>query len=265
MLNALNYDPASTMKRLGDGFYEQRLIREQIAQLTGLRFLTGYSSDETQYQALMNAGTTFAQQYQLIPGIALTEAQIAQLISDIVWLVEQTVTLADGSTVQALVPQVYVRLQAGDINTSGALLAGETLHLALDGDLVNSGTVAGRTITSITAENINVIGGRIEAGDALLLDARQDLNLTGTTNTSNMQQSTGSVSATASLTQVNRLAGLYVTNPNGLLLASAGNNITLNAADINNAGVNGSTIIDAGGNLEIGTLTENQWGQTRLI
>jgi len=258
MLNALNYDPASTMKRLGDGFYEQRLIREQIAQLTGLRFLTGYSSDETQYQALMNAGTTFAQQYQLIPGIALTEAQIAQLISDIV-------TLADGSTVQALVPQVYVRLQAGDINTSGALLAGETLHLALDGDLVNSGTVAGRTITSITAENINVIGGRIEAGDALLLDARQDLNLTGTTNTSNMQQSTGSVSATASLTQVNRLAGLYVTNPNGLLLASAGNNITLNAADINNAGVNGSTIIDAGGNLEIGTLTENQWGQTRLI
>jgi len=41
------------MKRLGDGFYEQRLIREQIAQLTGLRFLTGYSSDETQYQALM--------------------------------------------------------------------------------------------------------------------------------------------------------------------------------------------------------------------
>jgi hypothetical protein len=50
------------------------------------------------------------------PGVALTEAQMAQLTSDIVWLVEQTVTLADGSTTTALVPQVYLRLRPGDLD-----------------------------------------------------------------------------------------------------------------------------------------------------
>ncbi|MDO9365496.1 MAG: S-layer family protein, partial [Methylotenera sp.] len=85
------YHPALTQKRLGDGFYEQRLIREQIGQLTGRRFLTGYASDEAQYQALMMNGVTFAQAHQLVPGVALSAAQIAQLTSDIVWLVEQTV------------------------------------------------------------------------------------------------------------------------------------------------------------------------------
>lgn len=69
-----------------DGFYEQRLIREQIGQLTGRRFLENYSNDEQQYQALMSNGATFAQTHQLIPGAALTEAQVAQLTSDIVWL-----------------------------------------------------------------------------------------------------------------------------------------------------------------------------------
>ena len=38
-------------KRLGDGFYEQKLIREQINQLTGRRFLSGYANDQAQYQA----------------------------------------------------------------------------------------------------------------------------------------------------------------------------------------------------------------------
>lgn len=38
--------------------------------------------------------------------IALTAAQMAQLTSDIVWLVEQTVTLADGSTERVLVLEV---------------------------------------------------------------------------------------------------------------------------------------------------------------
>lgn len=41
MINALSYDPSTMTKRLGDGFYEQKLVREQVAQLTGRRFLTG--------------------------------------------------------------------------------------------------------------------------------------------------------------------------------------------------------------------------------
>ncbi|SFQ38179.1 filamentous hemagglutinin family N-terminal domain-containing protein [Variovorax sp. OK605] len=98
LLSNFGQDPNNTLKRLGDGYYEQRLIREQVAQLTGHRYLNGYDSDEAQYSALMDAGVTFARQYGLRPGIALSDAQMAQLTSDIVWLVEQTVTLADGST-----------------------------------------------------------------------------------------------------------------------------------------------------------------------
>ena len=38
MLNALKLDPNNMHKRLGDGYYEQRLLNEQIAQLTGRRW-----------------------------------------------------------------------------------------------------------------------------------------------------------------------------------------------------------------------------------
>ncbi|MCA3174820.1 MAG: S-layer family protein, partial [Burkholderiales bacterium] len=81
MLNALALDPAATQKRLGDGFYEQKLIREQIAQLTGRRLLDGYADDESQYSALMNQGVTFARAHQLVPGVALSAEQMAQLTS----------------------------------------------------------------------------------------------------------------------------------------------------------------------------------------
>ena len=131
-------------KRLGDGYYEQRLVREQVRQLTGRRFRDDSPWAEAEYLALMNAAATHARALQLNPGIALTEAQMAQLTSDIVWLVQQTVTLPDGSTTQALVPQVYVRVRDGDLAPSGALLAGREVDIRLTGDFTNTGTVAGR-------------------------------------------------------------------------------------------------------------------------
>jgi hypothetical protein len=60
-------------------------------------------------------------------------------------VVEQTVTLADGSTTKALVPQVYARVKAGDLDGTGTLLAGQVTNLNLSGDMTNTGTVAGRT------------------------------------------------------------------------------------------------------------------------
>ncbi|WP_374414010.1 filamentous hemagglutinin N-terminal domain-containing protein, partial [Hydrogenophaga sp.] len=107
MLTALGYDPATQTQRLGDGFYEQKLVREQVAQLTGRRFLGSFTDDEAQYRALLDAGQTFASAYQLKPGIALTPEQMALLTSDIVWLVERSVTLPDGRTQRVLVPQLY--------------------------------------------------------------------------------------------------------------------------------------------------------------
>lgn len=45
-------DPVTVHKRLGDGFIEQRLIREQVGALTGQRFLNDFTHDEAQYLAL---------------------------------------------------------------------------------------------------------------------------------------------------------------------------------------------------------------------
>jgi large exoprotein involved in heme utilization and adhesion len=35
----LQFDPATSQKRIGDGFYAQKLVREQVQALTGQRFL----------------------------------------------------------------------------------------------------------------------------------------------------------------------------------------------------------------------------------
>ena len=226
LLNALGYSPTNLHKRLGDGYYEQKLIRDQIGQLTGRRFLTGYSNEEEQFRALMEAGAAFARQFGLRPGVALSAEQMAQLTSDIVWLVEQTVTLADGSTATVLVPQVYLRLRPGDINENGALLAGENVHLNLRGDLVNSGDIAGRQVVSISATNLHNIQGGAISGRAVGLQATEDINIVGATVTAQ-----------------------------DVLSVRAGGDITLQAAQIHNAGLNGLTQLAAVGNVNLTTLT----------
>lgn len=91
----------------------------------------------------MDAGIAFGKQYNLTPGVALTAEQMALLTGDIVWLVNTTVTLPDGSTQTVQVPQVYARVKPGDVNSAGALIAGRDMVMKLDGDLFNSGKLAG--------------------------------------------------------------------------------------------------------------------------
>jgi filamentous hemagglutinin len=266
LLNSLGLDPNNILKRLGDGFYEQKLIREQVAQLTGYRYLEGFNNDEDQYTALMNAGATFAKEYGLRPGIALSAVQMAQLTSDIVWLVEQTVTLPDGSTQKVLVPQVYVRVRPGDIDGNGAVLSADSVKIKGSGDLVNTGTIAGRSLVKIDADNIQNLGGRISGGsvglkaitdvnniggtidarDSLTIEAGRDINVRTTTQTNGFN------------TNVDRVAGLYVTNPGGTLVASAGRDVNLIGGIISNQGAGGYTSISAKNDINLGTVTERR-------
>jgi len=274
MLNALGLDPALQQKRLGDGFYEQRMVQDQIANLTGYRFLEGYASDEEQYKALMNNGVTFAKQYGLRPGIALSAAQIAQLTSDIVWLVEKDVTLQDGTKTKALVPQVYVKARVGDLKGDGSLLTGNSVNFKLNGDLLNGSTIAGREAVQITANNINNlmgriqgntvdittkkdlnnIGGQISAKDAMAVKVGGNLKIETTTRTSTTQVG-GFGSST---TGVDRVAGLYVGSGNKIqpnkatLVVDVAGNTVLKAAELNNS--NGATVINTVGNVDIGTV-----------
>ncbi|WP_063569419.1 two-partner secretion domain-containing protein [Achromobacter ruhlandii] len=271
MLSQLGHDPAAVHKRLGDGFYEQKLVRDQIGQLTGRRFLANYASDDAQYQALLDAGVTYAKEWNLRPGVALSARQMAQLTSDIVWLVERDVTLADGSVTRALVPQVYVRVQPGDIDGNGTLLAASAIDLNLKGDLVNSGAIAGRAVVNLSGDNLRILGGRI-TGDAVALSARADIDSIGGTLDAGSTLRLGAgrdlnvVSTTRggatragrsdfSRTNLDRVAGLYVTNPNGLLLASAGRDAKLIAARVGNRGKEGQTAMVAGRDLALGTVT----------
>ena len=274
LLSALHPDPAMTQKRLGDGFYEQRLIREQVTQLTGQRFLEGYADDEAQYAALMNNAATFAKAHGLRPGVALTTEQMAQLTSDIVWMVEQTVTLADGSTVKVLVPQIYARVREGDLRGDGTLIAGSSLDLNVAGDLVNSGTLAGRQGVTISADRIANLNGRISGGDvsltatsdllhrggdidgrAVSLFAGRDLSLQG-----------GGVTAERELTlqagrdldltsRAGRQTALTVTGADGLLQASAGRDLTIAGAALDSAG---SLALGAGRDLSIASTLDTQ-------
>ena len=74
-------------------------------------------------------------------------------------------TLPDGTTETVLVPQVYLLVREGDLKGDGTLLAGRSVHLAVDGNATNSGTIGAREATVITAGNIvNQAGGTIQGG-----------------------------------------------------------------------------------------------------
>jgi len=277
MLDALGLDPAMQQKRMGDGFYEQRLVQDQVAQLTGFRFLEGYGSDEEQYKALMNNGLSFAKQYGLRVGIALSEAQIAQLTSDIVWLEEKTVKLANGSTAKTLVPQVYVKARVGDLKGDGTLISANSIDLKVQGNVFNSGTIAGRQAVVLNANNIELMNGRIQAnqvgirtkkdlnivGGQIQAEKTVDLNVGGNFNLrSSIQDSKNKVGeSTFTYTGIDRVAGIYTKTPlNQVSTDSAnltqtitirvGGDAKLIGSEIQNA--NGQTSIQSQGDLTIG-------------
>lgn len=178
MFKQIHNDPKNILKRLGDGFYEQRLVNEQINQLTGRRFLQGYSSDYEQYKALMDNGAQYAKKLNLIPGVALTAEQMKQLTSDMVWMVKREVTLKDGSKKEVLAPQVYVVGRNADIDSRGAVISANDVIVNIQGDIQNSGVISGRNLTHLAANNIENLGGKLQ-GRELYLKAKETLNNLG--------------------------------------------------------------------------------------
>ena len=178
MFKQIHNDPKNILKRLGDGFYEQRLVNEQINQLTGRRFLQGYSSDYEQYKTLMDNGAQYATKLNLIPGVALTAEQMKQLTSDMVWMVKREVTLKDGTKTEVLAPQVYVVGRNADIDSRGAVISANDVIVNIQGDIQNSGVISGRNLTHLAANNIENLGGKLQ-GRELYLKAKETLNNLG--------------------------------------------------------------------------------------
>lgn len=272
MLGSLKLDPNNLHKRLGDGYYEQRLINEQIAELTGHRRLDGYQNDEEQFKALMDNGATAARSMNLSVGIALSAEQAAQLTSDIVWLVQKEVKLPDGGTQTVLMPQVYVRVKNGDIDGKGALLSGSNTQINVSGSLKNSGTIAGRNALIINTDTLDNIGGRIHAQKSAvtatqdinniggILSAEQTLLLNAGNNINNQSTAKSSQNAQGSSTYLDRMAGIYITGKEkGVLAAQAGKDINIIAGQISNQSDQGQTRLQAGRDINLDTVQTGKY------
>ncbi|WP_293730391.1 hemagglutinin repeat-containing protein, partial [uncultured Actinobacillus sp.] len=266
MYTALRHDHENTHKRLGDGYYEQRLVREQINRLTGRPFLGNYTDFDSQYRGLMDAGITFAQKFNLRPGISLSPSQVASLTSDIVWLEEETITLEDGSQQKVLVPKVYAVVKEGDLQASGALISAKNLDLNTQ-TLINQGTIAGRDVAMFNANRLtnsgnlsakifsaNIKGdmdntGNMTAENALLLNVTGNLTHQSTLRTDDVNLHGYAYQNT----HLDRKGLLHVKGENGTLQIAAGN-FTITGADIINDG-SGTTYLSAQNALNLTALS----------
>ncbi|MCD9571445.1 hemagglutinin repeat-containing protein, partial [Pseudomonas protegens] len=170
LLSSLGYNPDDSAKRLGDGFYEQKLIQQAVQARTGQRFIDGQNSDEQLFKYLMDNAIQSRQQLNLSVGVTLTSEQVAALTHDIVWLESHEV---NGE--QVLVPVLYLAQAKNRLAPNGALIAGNDVNLIAGQDLNNVGTLRATHNLSAQAGQNLVNSGLVEAGNRLDLLAGNDL------------------------------------------------------------------------------------------
>ena len=194
MLNALANDPERRTKRLGDGFYEQGLINSQILSATGKPYLEGYTDNESEYKALLEAGISYGKKYKLTPGITLSEEQMKSITTDMVWLETKTIVV-NGQPQQVLYPKVYLAKQsANQIDAMGAVVSGKSIIANTDSTFKNSGNMMADSIV-VQANTVDNTGrfnaktvaigatdsirntGAIHGNDSVILRANNDINV----------------------------------------------------------------------------------------
>ena len=176
MIDVLANDPERRLKRLGDGFYEQQLINEQIVSATGKQYLEGYTDNEAEYKALLEAGIAFGKAFKLAPGIALSKEQMEAITTDMVWLETKTVVV-DGKAQQVLYPKVYLAKQpAKSVDAMGGIISGKAIVSNTNADILNQGIMTADTIV-LGAHDVQNTG-RID-GRKVNIKASQDVTNTG--------------------------------------------------------------------------------------
>ena len=238
----MQYDPEKLEKRLGDGYYESQLVRDQLMQLKGK------PAGETEYKALMDAAVRWAQENKDVRiGMALTEDQKAALKEDIVWMVESSVLLPDGNIVKALVPEVYLAHGKNGTLTGSALISAENIDIRATNDILSRGTVIAGDTMRLSASDINNEGGTIKAS-TLMEEALRDIRNTGTMEAENKLSLTAGqdIDLASTLHKERNKQGYTetiassgkaaVTGNQGILSMEAGRDITAEAAEISSAG-----------------------------
>ncbi|HEY4092614.1 MAG TPA: hemagglutinin repeat-containing protein [Luteibacter sp.] len=244
LLDKLGIDPARTMMRLGDGFYEQQLVTNQVTQLTGRAYLSDYSSGLEEYPSLMNNATHVAQAMNLSVGVALTADQVSALTQDMVWMVQQTV---DGHEV--LVPVVYLASGNLGLTTQGAVIAGSDVSINATGTLSNDGTIRGENSTLLTAKDL-LNSGRISSDGLTAISTSGNItNLNGRIDGAGVSLVAGGDIRSENVGGLvgRGMDGASITATQGLQI-SAGNNLSLDHTVVN---AGGDALLSAGHDLTL--------------
>ena len=250
----VGFDPnAAANKRLGDAYYETKLVRRQIMELTGKRYLDfAIGTDTDQFKTLMDNAAAAHSALNLEVGVSLTADQVAALTDDIVWMERQVV---NGQEV--LVPVVYlcsaslekiaqggsvivaadVEVNAtGDVTNTGLIEADNQLVITADNFFNTKGTVAGQTVVADASDSIRNTGGTIQGG-TVTLKAANDVVSSGDTLVG--------VGVDTVFTQIGRRGEI---KSDGDLTIEAGGDIGIIGSDVE---AGGDALLGAGGNVAI--------------
>ena len=209
VLSRLKLDPMNIQKRLGDGYYEQQLVMQEIMRQTGKSRLQSGLSAEEQYRQLMDAGISVTKSQSIVLGRGLTEAEQKNLKEDVVLLVSKSVVLPNGKTETVLVPTLYLapttkrveggaNLQAQSINlsvdtmhNSGSIVADKDVTLTGNSIYNDNGLIKGNTATVTANDEVRNTQGTIMGNDTVSVYAKKDVvNEGGTITQTNTAGST---------------------------------------------------------------------------
>ncbi|EHD1500842.1 hypothetical protein JR764_004919 [Escherichia coli] len=139
----------------------------------------------------------------------------------------------------------------GDLFNSGKLAGKQTVQLSAENIHNQAGTIQGANVSLTARTDINSTGGLLQATDSLLAMAGRDISLTTTTRTAQSDAGQNHFERTS----IDSVAGVYVQNDQGRLVLQAGRDINLTAATVVNQGKDSLTQLSAGRDMTLSTVT----------
>ncbi|WP_150739181.1 hemagglutinin repeat-containing protein [Pandoraea anapnoica] len=266
-LKQIGVDPQTVIKRLGDGMYEQQLVRNQITALTGRAVLGPFGDTESMFEVMMTSGAALAKSLNLPLGMSLSAEQVAALTSDVIVMQTQVV---DGQAV--LVPVVYLA-QTGRQTMNGPLIAARDVDLKNTQQFTNSGTLSAERTLTVDGKSIDNAFGALQSGGVMTLSTVGDVDLSSATvnagslalkaggdlklnTTVNRVDQVSDTGATRTSTTLGPAATLNVT---GDAVIATGGNFEQNAGTLN---VGGNLGMAVSGNWELSTV---QTGEQKVV
>ena len=217
VLSRLKLDPMNIQKRLGDGYYEQQLVMQEIMRQTGKSRLQSGLSAEDQYRQLMDAGISVTKSQSIALGRGLTEAEQKNLKEDVVLLVSKSVVLPNGKTETVLVPTLYLAPGTKRVE-GGANLQAQSINLSVD-TMHNSGSIVADKNVTVTGNSIHNDNGLIKGNTATVTANDEVRNTQGTI------MGTDTVSVYAKKDVVNEGGTITQTNATGSTKVVAGRDV----------------------------------------